>query len=224
MSYQFERCTNKPVLFFLAVITFLVMSCKKEESEILKTQKQEMKVSETGKQFIREREGLRLKAYWDGITYAIGYGNTRYEDGSRVKAGDVISQQRANSLFEVIVNEFGTNVERYITTTLKQSQFDALVSYAYNRGIGRFSGTTLLQMVNQNPNNQAIRQQFVIEWGSNTQFKNGLIKRRELEAEMYFSNATIQNTISNFSLNYSYLIAGLIAVIIFLQLRKNKTK
>lgn len=148
-----------------------------------------MTVSTTGLSFIRGTEALRLTAYNIGDGWTIGYGNKFYENGTAVKQGQTITAARAEQLFKNIVNQFAKEVSKLLTSRVSQSQFDALVSYAYNRGIGKFKSSELLQMVNRNTNNTAIKQQFVIEWGTNTAFKSSLIARRKKEAELYFSGS-----------------------------------
>jgi len=87
-------------------------------------------ISEKGKQAIKKHEALRLKAYKDtsGV-WTIGYGNTFYEDGTKVKPGDVITADRANKLFENIVGKFSANVLKLISQRLTQNQFDSIVSF-----------------------------------------------------------------------------------------------
>lgn len=150
-----------------------------------------MVVSQRGIDFIKSKEGLRLKAYSlnDG-KFTIGYGNTFYEDGSPVRYGDSITQARAESLFLAVLAKFERDLVDLITASLTQNQWDALLSYAYNRGIGSFSGTKLRTMVNANPDDPRIADQFVIEWGSNTTYKAALRDRRKQEAELYFSGST----------------------------------
>ncbi|WP_337045446.1 lysozyme [Emticicia sp. 17c] len=149
-----------------------------------------MKTSQEGINFLKAREGYRPKAKTDGAKYTIGYGNTMWEDGSPVREGQTITEARAEQLFRNILADFEKDVTALVSAKLTQSQFDALVSYAYNRGSYKFANTTLLKMVNANPNDPNIRKQFEIEWGTNTTYKNGLIKRRRLEAELYFSNSS----------------------------------
>ena len=57
-----------------------------------------------------------------------------------------------------------------------------------------FKGTYLLKLVNANPNDSRIPNQFVIEWGSNTAYKTALIERRKQEAAMYESGGGTNST------------------------------
>ena len=133
-------------------------------------------------------EGLRLEAYLcPARVWTIGYGNTFYEDGSKVKPGDKITRQRANELFTNIVEQnFAKPLRGLIKSKVNNFQFSALVSLAYNIGTGSFGRSTLLKLVNANPNNPAIRTQFMRWNKAGTQVLRGLTLRREAEANLYF--------------------------------------
>jgi len=100
---------------------------------------------------IKHYEDLRLEAYLcpAGIP-TIGYGSTFYTDGKPVKMGDRISPQQAEDLLPAIVTKFAIEVNQQVKRKVYQREFDALVSFAYNVGVGAFSGSTLLQYVNRN--------------------------------------------------------------------------
>ena len=139
--------------------------------------------------FIKNFEGCRLKAYNDGVgIMTIGYGSTMYPEGTRVKEGDVITQERAEFLikWEVILKTKSIAVFLY-NVILKQQQFDALISFAYNVGVGNFKKSTLLKKVKVNPADITIRDEFM-KWNrAGGIVLNGLTKRRAAEADLYFS-------------------------------------
>lgn len=139
------------------------------------------------KQFLKSKEGLKLNAYLcPSNKWTIGYGNTFYEDGSKVKKGDTISKNRAEELFENILYQFSKKVKILLKTELNDNQFSALVSFTYNVGIGNFSKSTLLKLVNINPSNPSIKNEFM-KWNkSNGRILNGLTIRRQKEADIYF--------------------------------------
>ena len=141
-----------------------------------------------GLAIIRKYEGCRLRAYLcPANKWTIGWGNTVYEDGSAVKKGDVITQQRADALFIAITNKFAIEIRPLITATINDNQFGSLLSFAYNAGTARFRNSTLLRLVNANPNNPLIRDEFM-KWNkSGGQVLNGLTRRRADEADLYFS-------------------------------------
>lgn len=110
-----------------------------------------MKISNKGLELIKTFEGLSLKPYLDAVNIpTIGYGSTYYEDGTKVTMKDKpITEQRACEILEYIANkDFGSNINKVVKVSLTQLQFDALVSFAYNLGLGNLRTSTLLKKVN----------------------------------------------------------------------------
>lgn len=144
------------------------------------------KLDSNGYKLIQGFEGLRLSAYKDsaGIP-TIGYGNITYIDGSKVKMGDKITQEKADLLFQYYANKFASQVDSIITKSVNQNQFNALVSLAYNIGIGAFSKSTLLKKVNVNPNDNTIKNEFMKWVNSGGRKIQGLVNRRAKEASLY---------------------------------------
>jgi lysozyme len=90
-----------------------------------------MKTSDAGVQFIARFEGLRLKAYDDGVgVWTIGYGHT----GHDVHPGLAISMKRALELLRQDLAGAEAAVNQTVKKPLNQSQFDALVSLVFNTG------------------------------------------------------------------------------------------
>ena len=147
-----------------------------------------MKVNNAVLQLIKTFEGCLLNAYLDSVQVTtIGYGATFYEDGTKVKLGDRITQERANELLEWHIQEFAEGVSNLIKVDLNDNQFSALVSFAFNLGVGNLSKSTLLKKVNDNPNNHMIRTEF-LKWNkAGGKTLNGLTARRNAEAKLYFS-------------------------------------
>ena len=147
-----------------------------------------MKLNEAGKSLIKSFEGLKLTAYKCSANKdTIGYGNTFYEDGSKVKPGDKITKERAESLFELIAAEFEAKVKQLNLPNLSDNQFSALVSFAYNAGLTNLVKSTLFRKVRANPNDATIRDEFM-KWNkAGGKVLNGLTRRRKAEADLYFS-------------------------------------
>ena len=149
-----------------------------------------MKLTEKGINLIKEFEGLRLTAYRDSVgVWTIGYGNTYYENGAVVKQGDKITQERADSLFRSIVDKFADQVRNSLTNPdrVSDAQFSAMVSLAYNIGIGAFKGSTLLRKVNANPCDPTIPDEFRRWNKAGGKVLAGLVRRREAEAQLYLN-------------------------------------
>jgi len=138
---------------------------------------------------IKQFEGLKLTAYQDSIgIYTIGYGTIRYENGLSVKKGDVITLDRANTLLQYYVDHtILPSMNNFITADLNDDQQSAIASFVYNLGAHSLESSTLLKKLNVNPNDPSIELEF-LKWnkaGGNVIV--GLTKRRQAEANVYFS-------------------------------------
>lgn len=143
-----------------------------------------MKLNEKGLKALHEREGLRLKPYLDtkGVP-TIAMGNTYYLDGRRVTMKDkALTLKEAGDLSTITANKFAYEVDILVKSNVNQNQFNALVSLAYNIGINGFKNSTVLRLVNLNPNNHKIKEAFMM-WTKDKE----LIGRRESEVKQYFS-------------------------------------
>jgi len=138
---------------------------------------------------IKRSEGLELKAYKrKGDVWTIGYGSTYYEDNSRIKQGDVITAERAESLLKLKVEkEYLPQLKRLVKVPLNDAQMSAMLSLIYNIGAGNLRKSKLLGLVNNNPNDLAIKAQWLItNIRVGSQFEKGLRLRRMREVELYF--------------------------------------
>ena len=148
-----------------------------------------IKASQKGLDLIKRFEGLELKPYKcpAGIP-TIGYGNTYYPSGSKVKLTDpVITKEKAEELLKFLLGSYEKSVDSFCRDDINQNQFDALVSFAYNCGVNNLKSSTLLKKVNANPQDVTIRNEFM-KWNkANGRVLAGLTKRRQAEADLYFS-------------------------------------
>jgi lysozyme len=147
------------------------------------------KISNKGLELIKKYEGFRAKSYLcPSSVPTIGYGSTYYEDGTKVKLTDpAITQERATELLMALLVSYEKAVDSYCVDTISQHQFDALVSFAYNCGNQALKNSTLLRKVNGNRMNPDITNEF-LKWNKGGgRVIPGLTKRRQEEAELYFS-------------------------------------
>ena len=146
-----------------------------------------MKTSSKGIDLIKSFETLQLKAYKAVPTeqfYTIGYGHY----GPDVIPGMVVTEPEAERLLQADL----ADTERAVSNAtagwnLKQCQFDALVSLAYNVGVNAFQNSTLLKLVKQGADETTIRNEFGKWCHSGGRVLKGLQRRRQAEADMYFS-------------------------------------
>lgn len=132
-------------------------------------------------------EGCKLTAYQDIVgVWTIGYGNTMYPNGISVKKGDAITKEYALTLFSAILSRFESGVDRLVRADVNENQFGALVSFAYNLGIGTLQKSDMLRKVIKNANDETIRAEFMRFNKAGGKVVNGLVRRRKAEADLYF--------------------------------------
>ena len=148
-----------------------------------------MKLDSKGYDLIKEFEGFSNRPYKcsAGIP-TIGYGNTFYPDGKRVSMLDKqITKEYADEIFRNVADNFAFKVSKLIKSKVTQNQFNALVSFAYNVGIGNLEKSTLLKLVNINPNDAMIAKQF-LRWNkAKGKELKGLTNRRIKESALYYT-------------------------------------
>ena len=138
---------------------------------------------------IKNSEGLELIAYKrKGDVWTIGYGSTYYEDNTRIKKGDIITKERAETLLIYkFTKEYIPQLKRCLKVPLNDNQFSAMLSLIYNIGVGNLLKSTLLRLVNKNPNDASIKDAWLVQnIRIGSQFEKGLRSRRKREVELYF--------------------------------------
>jgi lysozyme len=148
-----------------------------------------MKLDKKGYDLIKEFEGLKLKPYLCSAQVpTIGYGSTYYENGTKVKLTDApITKERADALFKIVADDFAKRVLPLIKKPVTQNQFNALVSFAFNLGVRALQNSTLLRLLNNNPNDANIAKEF-LKWNkAGGRVLQGLTNRRIKESDLYFT-------------------------------------
>lgn len=140
-----------------------------------------MKISQVGIDLIKSFEGCRLTAYYDAVhVLTIGYGST----GSHVKPGMKITQTEAEALLKKDLIRFENGVNELVNVPLNQFQFDSLVSFSFNLGLGNLKSSTLLKKLN-NKDYAGAALEFP-KWNkAGGKVLNGLTRRREAEKSLF---------------------------------------
>jgi lysozyme len=136
---------------------------------------------------IKSFEGLFLKPYLDSVQVpTIGYGTIMYEDGTKVTMQDpAITEERAIELLTWEVNEKCAGVEKMLSIEINDNEFGALVSFAYNLGLGSLHGSTLLKLLNADQDRQSVGDQF-LRWNKAGGIElAGLTRRRQAERALF---------------------------------------
>lgn len=174
----------------LLLLLFLTIFIKSDTIEVLDMANKITKVSKDALQLIKKFEGFCAQPYLCSANVpTIGYGATFYEDGKKVQINDpAITEERATQLLLNVLKIFEKHVDSYTRDDITQNQFDALVCFAYNVGVGALKSSTLLKLVNSDPSNPQIKNEF-LRWNKAAgRALKGLTNRRNAEAELYFKN------------------------------------
>lgn len=139
-----------------------------------------MKISEEGRSLIKKFEGCELKAYQcSADVWTIGYGHTK-----GVKEGDEIDQIMAENMLQEDLRIFEGYVNDAVRVPLKQNQFDALVSWTYNLGVGNLKSSTMLKEIN-NGNLDRVPSEMARWNKAGGEVLEGLERRRKAEGLLF---------------------------------------
>jgi lysozyme len=139
-------------------------------------------INKAGLELIKRFEGLRLTAYKDAIgVWTIGWGHT----GSDVTPGLKITTERAEELLRGDLERFEKGVQNLTQgCELTGNEFAALVSLAFNVGLGNFKSSTLLLKLKAGKYLEASEQ--FVRWNrAGGKILNGLTKRRLAEKALF---------------------------------------
>lgn len=138
--------------------------------------------------FIEQWEGLRLQAYIcpAGI-WTIGIGSTVMPDGRPVRRGDVLSADAARRLFRSQLLAFSSGLAGLLASwhSLTPSQQAALVSWAFNVGLGAVEGSTLRRRLQASEPPALVLRQELPRWNKGPDGPiEGLTRRRAAEVKL----------------------------------------
>ena len=163
----------------------LIATAYDDLNDVLGIATDEMHISPSGIDLICNFEGLRLKAYDDGVgVWTIGFGTTKYPNGIRVKKGDTCTLDQAKAYMQNDLKSFEQTVNNTVKVPLNQNQFDALVSLAYNIGSTAFKNSTLVRQLNEG-NYKTAANQFNVWVNAGGKRMQGLVNRRAAERTLF---------------------------------------
>jgi lysozyme len=140
-----------------------------------------MKISPKGLDLIQRFEGCKLTAYLcPAGVITIGYGHT----GADVRKGMTIKPFEADSLLADDLARFEVGVSEVINSPMTQGQFDAMVSFAFNLGLGALRGSTLARKFKQGDHAGAAGEFSKWVWAGGKMLP-GLVKRRLAEKLLF---------------------------------------
>jgi len=143
-----------------------------------------VKISQKGIDLVKHFEGCVLVGYPDiGGIPTVGYGST----GPDVHVGMKITQAEAEKLLANDLRRFETGVSELVKVAINQNEFDALVSFSFNVGLGAFKNSTLLRLLNDHATKDVVASQF-LRWNKvNGKPVEGLTRRRKAEQALFLT-------------------------------------
>jgi len=182
---------KKHILAILIVLfPFTVMN--KTNNKTFKIPTTESKKEETKKfvwekpseelvSLIKAHEGFNAEAYiCPAGKITIGYGH-------RTSVYKRVSKETAYIMLLSDLDKVNKVLPHLLTKSLSESQYEALLSFCFNVGVGNFEKSTLRQLINENPDNPEIAAEFAKWRKGGGRVLRGLVKRRKDEATMYFN-------------------------------------
>ncbi|MGH0371742.1 lysozyme [Sinorhizobium meliloti] len=139
---------------------------------------------------IKTSEGCELRAYFCPANIpTIGYGHTKTVTKDDVKRRKTITEAEAERLLKADLAVYEAGVRKLVKVNLSDDQFGALVSFAYNLGVGALASSTLLKKINAKAPLAEIERSW-LQWDKarvNGVLKPlaGLTKRRKAEFDLF---------------------------------------
>ena len=146
--------------------------------------------------FIKGYEGLAQYAHniGDGVM-TIGYGCTDAYDGDNyvtLKANEPVSDELASTIMaQSLVSNYGVPLKNSLASdglTVTSNEFDAILSFVYNAGLGSWQNSDIRSCLLNGDKNGAYTAWLTQNIMSGTQFETGLRARRQAEANIFKSS------------------------------------
>jgi len=156
-----------------------------------------MRVSQKCINQIKQDEGVRNKPYQcPALLWTVGVGHVIDPNHAKVPFADrkalpipdgwnrVLSAEEIDEILRKDLARFEAGVLRLIKVKLTQGQFDALVSFSFNVGLGSLQNSTLRMKLNRG-DYEGAAEQFLVWTKAGPKTLPGLVKRRTHEKEMF---------------------------------------
>ena len=158
-----------------------------------------MKVSDKTIAMIKHHEGVKQKPYrCPALLWTVGVGHVLYPEQARLKMDErnsfqikiedfrVFSMEEVDSILKADLNRFEAGVHRLCPGEMTQGQFDALVSFSFNVGLGNLQNSTL-RMKHNRKDFEGAADEF-LKWNkAGGKVLRGLDNRRKDERALYLS-------------------------------------
>lgn len=162
-----------------------------------------MRTGEQGIELIKHFEGCHYKPYLcPALLWTVGYGHVLYPEQATLKIDkrkqwELLpkdnrkwSQEEVDDLLRKDLLRFENGLRRLLPTVpLKQNQFDALVSFSFNLGLGTLQRSTVRSALLRGDEEAAIDTLLKYRMAGG-KILRGLQRRRAAEADLFFRHIT----------------------------------
>jgi lysozyme len=145
-----------------------------------------MQISDKGIALIKHHEGVRLKPYQDcvklwtvGVGHLIGDGKSLPPEWNRV-----LTMEEVDGILRKDLARFEQGVSKFCPVQLTQGEFDALISFSFNLGLGVLQRSTLRQKILRNDKKGAA-EEFTKYIRAGGKIIKGLVTRRNDEKQLF---------------------------------------
>ena len=158
-----------------------------------------MKVSAKAIHMIKHHEGVRQKPYrCPAKLWTIGVGHVLYPEQGKLKLDErdsfalkiedfrTFSMEEVDAILRTDLDRFERGVEKFCPVALTQGQFDALVSFSFNVGLGTLQRSTLRQKVLRG-DMQGASEELLKYCMAGGKVLKGLLNRRKDEQAVFLS-------------------------------------
>ena len=147
-----------------------------------------MKVSDKCVNMIKHHEGFVRKPYQDPIgLWTVGVGHL-IGDGKKLPKewNKEFTDEEVDNILCEDLERFEIGIQRLTKVSLTQSQFDALVSFSFNVGLGNFQSSTLRSKLNRG-DYEGASNEFPKWRKAGGKILKGLVRRRADEKALFLS-------------------------------------
>ena len=150
-------------------------------------------------ELIKHHEGVRFRPYrCPARLHTVGVGHVLYPEQGKMKIDDrdgfalkpednrMFSMEEVDGILKSDLQRFERGVATYCPVALTQGQFDALVSFAFNVGLGTLQRSTLRQKILRGDIDGAA-EEFLKYCMAGGKILRGLQNRRKDERAMFLS-------------------------------------
>lgn len=145
-----------------------------------------MQISDKGIALIKHHEGVRLKPYQDcvklwtvGVGHLIGDGKSLPPEWNKI-----FTMEEVDGILRQDLARFEQGVSKFCPVQLTQGEFDALVSFSFNLGLGVLQRSTLRQKILRNDKKGAA-EEFTKYVRAGGKIIKGLVTRRNDEQLLF---------------------------------------